>query len=249
MTPPLAVSDRPVPSGVIRTLRMDRPAARNAMDTSLLAAFVDALEDADADPTVRGVLIAGGESVFSAGADVREQVEDGGTRRSDLFIHLYARLSTFRLPTAAAVEGAAVGGGAEVAAACDVRVAGHSALFRFPGAIYGIPIGAARTVGLVGLGTAKDWVLSSRDVPAEEAHRAGFVQVLCEDGAAEAHASTWLELVASRDPATVELMKRTLADFSGLGDRVAWENDALRAFQEASGILPRLDRNPARRPG
>lgn len=223
----------------IRVLRMARPEARNAMDTGMLTQLVDALADAREDDTVRGMLITGSDGVFSAGADVREELTDGGARRTELFNAFYESLSLFPKPTAAAVEGPAVGGGAEAAAACDLRAAGRGARFRFPGASYGIPVGAARTVGLVGLGTAKDWVLSCRDISAEEAAVAGFVQRLVDDGGAEDAALEWLVLVGTRDQATVQRLKHVLNIFAGLPDRVAWENDALRTHQESGGAPPR----------
>lgn len=223
----------------ITVLRMNRPEARNAMDTAMLAALVDALGDAADDEAVRGVLLTGTDGAFSSGADVREELADGGARRNELFGVFYETLSVHPKPTAAAVEGPAIGGGAEAAAACDVRAAGRSAVLRFPGAIYGIPVGTARTIGLVGLGTAKDWVLSSRDVGAAEAHHVGFVQHLVEDGGAEATALEWLTVVGGRDRATVARLKGALNAFSGLPDRVAWENDAMRSHLEEGGGPPR----------
>lgn len=235
----LTVERRPGDAGVVAVLRMHRPEARNAMDTAMLMALVDALADAADDDEVRGLLLTGTGGAFSAGADIREDLDDGGVRRNELFAAFYEALSVHPKPTAAAVEGPAVGGGAEAAAACDVRIAARSALFRFPGAIYGIPVGAARTTGLVGLGVAKDWVLSSRQVDAAEARAAGFVQRIVDDGAAEEAAAAWLEMVASRDASTVRRLKATLNAFSGLPDRVAWENDALRSHHEEGGALPR----------
>lgn len=236
---PLEIERRALEAGTIAVLRMHRPGSRNAMDTGLLAALVDALADAAEDDEVRGVLLVGTDGVFSAGADIREELPDGGIRRNELFGVFYESLSVHPEPTAAAVEGPAVGGGAEAAAACDVRFAGRSARFRFPGAIYGIPVGAARTVGLVGLGVAKDWVLSSREVEAAEARAAGFVQRIVDDGVAEAAALDWLATVGARDREAVRRLKATLNAFSGLPDRVAWENDALRTHHEEGGTLPR----------
>ncbi len=240
MREPLDVEVRAVPTGTIWVLTMHRPAVRHAMDTALLAAMVEALDDAANDPDLRGLALTGSGGVFSAGADVREVTPDGGRRRMELFTTVYEQLTLLRVPTAAAIEGPAVGGGAEAAAACDLRVAARSASVRFPGAIYGVPVGFARTIGQVGLSGAKDWVLSSRDVPAEEAERRGFVQRLVPDGEALVAALAWLEQVASRDAATVALLKRLFAEHGGLRDRVAFENDALRA-QAETGALPSLD--------
>lgn len=245
MEPVVRTRPHEVPSGVIHVLTLHRPEARNAMDTALLAALLDALDDADRDPATRGVLVTGSPEVFSAGADLREPLSDAGRRRMELFTNVFERLTLLRVPTAAAVEGPAIGGGAEVAAACDLRVAGRGAVFRFPGAIHGVPVGMARTIGQVGLSVAKDWVLSARDVPADEAERRGFVQRLVDDGAAFDVAMGWLELTAGRDPATVDLLKRLFVDHGGVRDRVAFENDALRA-QAETGQLPSLYRDPPR---
>jgi enoyl-CoA hydratase/carnithine racemase len=243
MNPSVLVEDHDHERGRIRIVRMNRPDARHAMNAAMLTELLDALDAVDATVELTGLLLTGDDDAFSAGADVREQDVDGGVRRMELFTVFYEVLSNLPLPTAAAVEGPAIGGGAEAAAACDIRVAGRSARFRFPGAIYGIPVGPARLVGLVGLGTAKDWILSARDVGADEAASVGFVQRVLEDGAAEAAAWDWLVQVGSRDPDTVRLQKRMLNDFEGVRDRVAWENDALRAHAETGGVPPGLDRD------
>lgn len=241
---PITTTRVALADGALLTVTMSRPAARNAMDTGLLAALVDVLADAARDRDLRGLLLTGDAAHFSAGADVQEPLDAaGGRRRMELFTLVYEQLTDLPLPTAAAVEGYAVGGGAEAAAACDVRIAGRSSVFRFPGARYGIPVGVARTTGLVGLGTAKDWVLSSRDVPATEAHAVGFVQQLVDDRTSVEAATRWLTAVAERDPATVRLLKRLFNGASGgLSDRVRFENDALRS-QAETGELPDLDRD------
>lgn len=231
---------RQLAPGTLHQLTLGRPTARNALDSALLAELVDALDAAERDPELRGVLITGAGGTFSAGADVREPLDDGGRRRVELLTTLFEHLTHLRVPTAAAIEGAAIGGGAEIAGACDLRVAGDSAVLRFPGASFGVPIGMARTVGQVGLSVAKDWVLSGRHVPAAEAHARGFVQQLVADGDATTVALLWLEQVASRDPATIALLKRLFDDHGGMRDRVAFENDLLRA-QSETGVLPSLE--------
>lgn len=246
MTEPVTLDRAAVPDadGTLAIVTLCRPQARNAMDTALLAALVDVLDDCARDAQLRGVVLVGQGDHFSAGADVREELDaPGGRRRMELFTLVYEQLTDLPQPTVAAVEGYAVGGGAEVAAACDVRFAAAGATFRFPGARYGIPVGVARTTGLVGLGTAKDWVLSSRDVPAAEAAAAGFVQQVVDDGEAVAAATRWITEVARRDAPTVRLLKQLFNGSSGgLSDRVRFENDALRA-QAESGRLPDLDRD------
>jgi enoyl-CoA hydratase/carnithine racemase len=226
--------------GHVHVLTLDRPQLRNAMNTALLSQLVDALADADADPDLVGLLVTGASGHFSAGADLKEAGPDTGSgfaRRQELFTVAYEQITSFRAPTVAAVQGYAVGGGVELAAGCDLLVLGHSAKLRFPGAIHGIPVGVARTVGRVGLSTAKDWVLSSRMVAADEAYASGFAQRLVEDDEVIATAMAWLEEVATRDTPTVELLKRMFTDMGGVRDRSARENDGLRAHAQ-TGRLP-----------
>lgn len=237
----LQVEHRAVTGGTVAVLAMHRPQSRNAMDSTMLAALADAIADASAEPELVGLLVTGDDDVFSAGADVKELMDDRGRRRMELFTQVYESLTMFALPTAAAISGPAVGGGAEVAIACDLRVADPTARFRFPGAIYGIPVGTARTIGQVGLGIAKDWVLSSRDVTAEEAHAAGLVQRLVPEGTTVDAALAWLDLCSQRDRSTVALLKRLFNDGAGLRDRVMFENDTLRAQAETGSLPPGLD--------
>lgn len=254
---PLAVRvERTASERAIHVVTLQRPAVRNALDTATLSAFVDALDDADHDADLAGLLVTGAGGHFSAGADLKEARPGSGgeaahpatgggaaavtatfARRQELFAVAYEQLTTFRAPTVAAVEGYAVGGGAELAAACDLLVVARSAVLRFPGAVMGIPVGVARTVGRVGLSVARDWVLSAREVPAEEAHTTGFAQRLVADGETVEAGLAWLELVAAHDPATVELLKRQFLDQGGVRDRSARENDAIRA-QAQTGRLP-----------
>lgn len=220
--------------GPVRVLTMTRPEARNAMDTALLAALLDGVGDAIADAATRVVVVTGAAGHFSAGADVKEVLDHTATvRRMDLFCEVYEAIGTSPKPTVAAVGGACVGGGAEVAAACDLRVCDPSARFRFPGAALGFPVGAAKLVGLVGLGTAKDLVLTSRTFDAVEAQRVGFVQDVTDDALATACARA--HAIAANDPHAITWLKRQFATFSGLGDRIAAENDALHAHAEAGG--------------
>ena len=241
MDSPLHVERRTVSGGEVVVLHMHRPDARNAMDSAMLTAMADAVDDAAADEQVCGLLLTGAQGAFSAGADVKEAMDDDGRRRMELFTVVYESLTLFPLPTAAAIAGPAIGGGAEAALACDLRVADATARFRFPGAIHGVPVGTSRTIGQVGLGVAKDWVLSSRDVSVEEAHAAGLVQRLVPEGGTVDAALAWLDLTSQRDRSTVQLLKRLFNDGSGMRDRVMFENDALRAQNEGGHLPPGLD--------
>jgi enoyl-CoA hydratase/carnithine racemase len=220
----------------VRVLALNRPAQRNAMDTALLAELLDALSDAVAEPGVRVVVLTGSGGAFSGGADLREPLDHAATvRRMELFSMVYEAIGTCPKPTVAAIEGACVGGGAEVAAACDIRVGDGTTRVRFPGAALGIPIGASKLVGLVGLGAAKDLVFTSRTVDAAEAYRLGYLQRLVEDGTALAAALQVAADIAGNHQEAVAQLKRHFASFSGLGDRIVAENDAIHALAEAGG--------------
>ena len=225
---------------VIRLLTMSRPEARNAMDTALLAELLDALTDAREDDGVAAIVIDGAAGHFSAGADVKEAMDHAGqVRRMELFGAVYEAVATAPKAVVAAISGSCVGGGAEVAAACDIRVADPTARFRFPGAALGFPVGPAKLVGLVGLGVAKDLVLTSRTIDADEALRIGLVQRLVTDGARGA-ALDVATAIAGNHAHAVTYLKAQFDRFSGLGDRVAAENDALHALAEAGGDFTAL---------
>lgn len=227
--------------GAVRRLTLDRPEARNAMSTALLAALLDAIGAAVAEQSVHALVLTGAGGAFSAGADLREPLDHAArVRRTDLFGMVYEAVGSCPLPTVAAIAGPCVGGGAEVAAACDLRVAEPDATFRFPGAALGIPVGPAKLVGLVGLGTAKDLVLTSRTVPANEAARIGLVQRLVPSGEGVAEATALAGAIARNDRAAVAYLKRQFDRFSGQSDRIAAENDALHAHAEAGGDFSAL---------
>ena len=216
--PVAAPSAEEVPTRVIRVLELDRPDARNAMSTALLGQLLDAVTDAREDDGVAAIVLTGAAGHFSGGADLKEPMDrPGQVRRMELFGMVYEAVATSPKATVAAITGSCVGGGVEVAAACDIRVADGTARFRFPGASLGFPVGPAKLVGLVGLGTAKDLVLTSRMIDAVEAHRIGLVQRLVDTD-----------------------LKAQFDRFSGLGDRVAAENDALHALAEAGGDFTAL---------
>lgn len=220
----------------VRVLRLNRPEARNAMNTALLRDLRRCLDASERDEDVRAVVVTGAGEHFSAGADLREELHrEGNARRMQVFCEVYEQLAAYPKTTIAAVEGHCVGGGIEVAAACDLRVADPTASFRFPGAALGFPVGAAKLIALVGLGTAKDLLLTSRTFLAEEAHRLGFVQRLVPVGGALDAALELAEQVAAHPPEVVAWFKQQLASFTGLSAHVAVENQALQALAASGG--------------
>ncbi len=161
----------------VAVIRLERPQARNAINTQMLLELLEHLAVARGDEAVRVLAISSADHLgLSAGADVREQLDDEGkVRRMQLFADLYDEVVDFPKPTIAACHGDVVGGGAEIAVACDMRVGGANLRMRFPGAALGVPVGPARLVTLCGLAAAKYLLLSSRTVGADEALRLGLV--------------------------------------------------------------------------
>lgn len=229
--------------GAVCVLTLDRD-ARNALDSRTLASLLDALADAVESPGARTVVIAGGPA-FSVGADLREDLDEAGqVRRFELFGQVFEAVATCPLPTVAAIAGHCIGGGAEIAAACDLRVADSTATFRFPGAAMGVPVGAAKLVSLVGLGHARDLLLTTRTIDAAQAQRIGLIQRVVEPGEARSAALDVAGQIAAHDPEAVAYLRRQLARFSGVHDHVAAENDAILALAEAGGDYGALTTTP-----
>ena len=143
------------------------PKVRNAINTPMLEELLAHIADRQRTTrTVRVLVISSTDHMgLSAGADVTEDLDrDGAVRKMQLFADLYDAIVGFPKPTIAACHGAVVGGGAEIAVACDLRVGGSNLRLRFPGAGLGVPVGPARLVTLCGLSVAKYLLLTSKEV-------------------------------------------------------------------------------------
>lgn len=131
------------PDGV-RTLTLDRPQARNALATPLLAALAEALDAAALDDRVRCAIVTGGPEIFAAGADINEiAVKESLQALADPRAAVWARIRAFPKPLIAAVEGLCLGGGHELALCADIVVAGAGAKFGQPEINLGIMPGSA----------------------------------------------------------------------------------------------------------
>ena len=137
----------------------------------------------------------------------------------ELFARLYDELTGFPRPTVAACHGACVGGGAEIAVACDLRVGGANLRLRFPGAALGVPVGPARLVSLCGLSVAKYLLLTSKEVAADEAHRWGLVHTVAPAPRTEEAALTLAGQVAANPPEAVARLKRMLHEWDDVEGR------------------------------
>jgi len=220
-------------------LRLDRPEARNAINTAMLEELLEHLGAARADADLRVLVLSSTDHMgFSAGADVREELDrEGAIRRMQLFADLYDDLTGFPRPTVAACHGACVGGGAEIAVACDLRVGGSNMRLRFPGAGLGVPVGPARLVTLCGLSVAKYLLLTSKEIAVDEAYRWGLVHKVAPAPRTEEVALQLATQVADHPPESVARIKSMLHAWDGVEERSRAEGEGQVAWQsEGPGL-------------
>jgi enoyl-CoA hydratase len=227
----------------IALLRLQRPEARNAINTGMLEQLLERLAEAREDERVRVLVVTSSDHMgLSAGADVKEKLdEEGGLRRMQLFADLYDALTAFPKPTVAACHGDVVGAGAEIAVCCDTRVGGSNLRMRFPGAALGVPVGPARLVTLCGLATAKYLLLTSRNVSADEALRLGLVNRVAPAAATEQAAVELAAEIAQHPPEAVARLKRMLHDWDAIEERTKHEGEGQVEWQRSGPGLPFQD--------
>ena len=224
----------------IALIRLEREEARNAINTEMLEELLEHLDQAREDKEARVLVISSNDHLgLSAGADVREELDEAGRlRRMELFAQLYDELTAFPKPTVAACHGSVVGGGAEIAVACDLRVAGSNLRMRFPGAELGVPVGPARLVTLCGLATAKYLLLTARNVGADEALRMGLAHRVAPAAATEDAALDLAAEVAVHPPEAVARLKQMLHRWDGVVERSADEGRGQVEWQRTGPGLP-----------
>lgn len=223
----------------IATITVNRPKALNALDSEVLDAIGDAAEDLRGK--AKGILVTGaGDRAFVAGADIAEMV-DFGPAEAEAFSRrgqrAFGRLASFPGPTVAMINGFALGGGLELALACDVLVASTSAKLGLPettlGAVPGFG-GTQRLPRRVGPGQAKRLVMTGRPVDAEEALRIGLVDLVAAPEDLEDTARGFLARAVANGPLAVAAAKRLVDEGLDLGleDAIAME---ARAFGKIFG--------------
>ncbi|BDZ63417.1 enoyl-CoA hydratase/isomerase family protein [Agromyces mangrovi Wang et al. 2018] len=229
--------------GAVATVTIDRPAALNALSRRVLeelAAAFDAL--AGAGTALRGVVLVGaGGRAFVAGADIRELSDldaEGAAAMGRLGHDAVARIESLGAPVIACVDGYALGGGLELALACDFVYASAQSRFGLPEVSLGVIPGFGGTVRLpraVGLARAKELIYSGRMVDAAEAERIGLVsRVESDRDALLAAARATLDEIGTRSPSAVALAKRVLVDASGTPTERATELE-IGGFSRAFG--------------
>jgi enoyl-CoA hydratase len=209
--------------GAVVTLTLNRPAVLNALNAALLEQFASALATIDADASIRAVIVTGaGERAFAAGADIAElaalESPVAGTALARRGQHVTQKLESLRVPVIAAVNGFALGGGCELAMACDLRIASENAKFGQPEVNLGIPPGyggTQRSVRLLGEGEAMLLCLTGEIITAAEALRIGLVQRVVPLDQLAATAASIAGTIAAKAPLAVQATKRAVIDGAG----------------------------------
>jgi len=200
--------------GQVVLLQLNRPGQLNALSPAMMDELLSVLREIDADPEVRAVVIAGHERAFVAGADIKGMCQrtlaDVLTAPASRF---WLRLAEIEVPLVAAVSGAALGGGCELALACDLVVASETATFSQAEIKVGIMPGGGGTQRLartIGKHRAMEMVLTGRPVTALEAHALGLVNRVVDPAAWRDEALALAHEVAAGPPIAVRLAKRAV---------------------------------------
>jgi enoyl-CoA hydratase/carnithine racemase len=200
--------------GHVALLRLNRPEARNALSPELMEQLAGELERLDPDPEVRCVVIAGSDKVFAAGADIKAMSERSF---AEALRHpaasFWRRLAAIKTPTIAAVSGYALGGGCELALACDMIVAAQGATFGQPEINLGIIPGGGGTQRLarvLGKQRAMEYVLTGKRFDAETAQRLGLVNRVTADDAWLEETMALAKSVAEQPPIAARLAKQAV---------------------------------------
>jgi enoyl-CoA hydratase len=204
---------------------LDRPQQRNAINAAMIADLHEVCARIERDP--KPLLLVGRGDHFAGGADIVELRE---RRREEALAginrNLFDRIARLPLPTVAAVSGYALGGGAELAYACDLRIATGSVLFGNPEPGLGILAAAGasyRLPSLVGLSVAKQVLLGGRTLDAQSALQVGLVMEVVDDHVAAAHRV--IDCIARQSPLALKLTK-TIVDAPGSHP---WADDIAQA--------------------
>jgi enoyl-CoA hydratase len=236
----------------------DRPQARNAIDESVVNGLERALAEAEQDAALRAVVLTGsGQAAFVSGADLKFLRDAPPAQREAndaRMLALMERLEQLPVPVIAALNGPVVGGGSEIAMACDLRIAEPHVTITLKHAAMGVSPGwggLARLAGLVGRSAAAKLLFTALPIAAEEALCVGLVDELVEPGHSLARARELAEAVTRVSPSTVAELKRLLWLTYAVGPQLS-RNEERRTFlarsrsaDHAEALAAFFERRPA----
>jgi enoyl-CoA hydratase/carnithine racemase len=204
--------------GAVRHIVLDRPEKRNALNGELIAALGGAIEEAAADASVRALVLRGEGPMFSSGMDLGDlralsENPDGLRRYRRPILQWWNLLEEMPKPTICQIHGAALGGAFELALACDFRTMAEDAVAGIMEVRVGLLPdvgGCSRLPALVGLGNAKELIMTGRPIDGREAHRIGFANRIAPAEELDAATATLAEELLACAPRAVGLAKRVL---------------------------------------
>jgi enoyl-CoA hydratase len=204
--------------GFVGVLTINRPQALNALNSQVLDELSEALDNIDVNETRALILTGAGEKSFVAGADIGEmstltkaEGEAFGKKGNDVFL----KLEKLPIPTIAAVNGFALGGGCEISMSCDIRICSENAIFGQPEVGLGITPGfggTQRLARLVSPGMAKQLIYTARNIKADEAYRIGLVNAVYPIEELMDNAKKMAETIAKNAPIAVRNCKKAIND-------------------------------------
>jgi enoyl-CoA hydratase len=197
---------------------INRPGKRNALNLTIRKRLIETLETIKSDETIRVLVITGaGEEAFIAGGDLNEFKDWNGIQMLKYIEtygqKLYTEFERLPIPTIAMINGYCLGGGCELAMACDIRIASPGAKFGLPELRHGVIPGGGgtqRLVQLVGLGRAKELVLTGRFIDAKEAERIGLINHVVPKNRIEDYVNKLAQEIISQGPIAVKMAKIAL---------------------------------------
>jgi len=223
----------------ITQLTVNRPEQRNAIDFSTMDELEAVLSILEQDTALRALVLTGGGDTFISGGDLKDfqtlLTADDGRRMAERMGAILTRLSCLPVPVIAALNGPAVGGGTEVALACDLRVAAADAYFSFRQVTMGIMTawgGAPRLLALLGFARSLYYLLTAERITAEQALQMGLVQRVTPEGHAVTGAIELGQQLVDQPPLAVRAIKQTLRHITG----VPFEAAAVFEVQEFSKV-------------
>lgn len=241
------------PEQGVQIFTLNRPDALNALNTELLGNLSSALDDAEANPEVRAVVITGSQKAFAAGADIHEMAARDlvGILEDPRLAH-WERISRFTKPIIAAVNGFALGGGCELAMHADILIAGDNARFGQPEINLGIMPGAGgtqRLVRKVGESLAMHMALTGEPITARRALEAGLVTEICQPELTVEKAVRIARVIARKAPIAVRLTKESVrkANDMNLADGLRFERHAFTVLAGTADRQEGLDAFLAKR--
>ena len=204
--------------GQVGILTINRPEALNALNDQVISQLDKVLDEIDLN-TVRCLIVTGaGKKAFVAGADIAQMsglTKQEGETFGKLGNDVFRKLEAFPIPTIAAVNGFALGGGCELSMSCDIRLASDTAVFGQPEVGLGITPGfggTQRMARLVGMGKAKELIYTARNIKAPEALAIGLVQAVYPAEELMAEAMKMAERIAGNAPIAVRACKKAIND-------------------------------------